>query len=141
MQQLQIYLVSFCILKNNITIGTGALLLVGSDLKKQKQHLARENGKWALCTMCNKEIHAAMSAVMLLHAKLVKTFAGQNPHNSYAQNKDIDKQQLTVAFHTNDALVAHLYSSAVTEFMKKLDSSYRRKDPFRMTLDFKVMKD
>ena len=57
---------------------------------------------------------------------------------------------MILVFYIDDILITHLHPQVVTEYIKKLERSYRQKDPltvirgklyeyFRITLDFRTI--
>ena len=56
-----------------------------------------------------------------------------NPCDRCSWNKMVNQKQLTVIFHIDDLMMAHLHSSVVTEHVKLLDEVYGSQDPLTVS--------
>jgi len=93
-------------------IGAVALLLVESDEEKWKKHIVQENGKCTIYVLCNKAIYGTTNAALLAYRKLAKLFKSwgliMNSYDPCFWNKDVNGEQLTIMFHIDDLLLAHV---------------------------------
>ena len=78
-----------------------------------------------------------MNAALLAYRKLGKLFKSwgliMNPYDPCVWNKDVNGEQLTIMFHIDDLLLAHVQESVITEFIRKLDREYATHDPLTVT--------
>jgi len=99
--------------------GAVALLLVESDEEKWKKHVVQENGKCTIYVLCNKAIYGTINAALLVYRKLAKLFKSwgliMNPYDPWVWNKDVNGEQLTIMFHIDYLLLAHVQASIITE--------------------------
>ena len=130
-----------------------ALLLVESDPIKWKKHLYKENGKWVIYVICNKEIYGTMNAALLAYKKLAKLFQmwgfKMNPYDACVWNKIVNGTQFTIMFHIDDLLMGHYNPNIVTLYIRKLQKEYGSLEDLTvtrgkvheylgMTVDFRV---
>ena len=82
-------------------------------------------------------IHKTINIALLSCKKLAKLFIKyiliMNPYNPCVQNLIVIKKQLTILFHIDNLMIAHLLIQIVTEYFKLLDRVYRDQDLLRVT--------
>ena len=87
--------------------------------------------------LCNKITCGTLNAALMAHKKLTKLLRSwgleMNPCDPCAWNKIVMEKQLTLMFHTDDAMLNHVCPQVVAEHIKKLDGSYGSKDPLTAT--------
>ena len=114
-----------------------AILLVEADKDKWRKHLQKENGKWVIYVSYDKAIYGMMNAALLAYKKLAKLFCEwgsvMNPYDPCVWNKMVGGKQMTIMFHIDDLLMAHLLPHIVTLFIKKLEREYATQDPLTVT--------
>ena len=117
--------------------GQVAALLVESDEQKWAKHLKEENGRHVMYVKCDRAIYGTMNAALLAYKKLAKLFGEwdfvMNPYDPCVWNKPIGKHQMTIMFHIDDLLMAHMHPHIVTLFIKKLEHVYGKRDPLTIT--------
>jgi len=117
--------------------GAAALLLVESKPDKWKKHLRRENGKWVIYAICDHTIYGTLNAALLSYKKLARAFKEwelvMNPYDPCVWNVYVNKKQLTIIFHVDDLMLAHVMPVVVTEHIKLLDGVYGTNDPLTVT--------
>ena len=117
--------------------GQVAALLVESDEQKWAKHLKQENGRHVIYVKCDRAIYGTMNAALLAYKKLAKLFGEwgfvMNPYDPCVWNKPVGKHQMTIMFHIDDLLMAHVHPHIVTLFIKKLELVYGERDPLTIT--------
>ena len=117
--------------------GQVAALLVESDEQKWAKHLKEENGRHVIYVKCDRAIYGTMNAALLAYKKLAKLFGEwgfvMNPYDPCVWNKPVGKHQMTIMFHIDDLLMAHVHPHIVTLFIKKLELVYGKRDPLTIT--------